>query len=112
MKKAYLEITELTDEQFRQVSEAENAFTELKKIMPKAIGYTTCFAYNGKVYHADTWYDGEKCKIGELHHDVGKVVKEIPTREVIVEVAKPNTYSESLLLKAISAASLGYSSAE
>jgi len=110
MKKAYIEIMELTDEEFAKVKNTKNAYEALKSIIPTAVGYTTCFFHGGKIWHTDTNYDSNDfdCKLQVLHHNVGVVVKELPVVEKTIEVQKPGMFTESLLLKAISAASIGY----
>ncbi len=110
--KAYIEIPELTKEAFDKVNSSHNALTELKKYLPSATYYITCFAYNGTVYHTDTSpnEDTGPCKLQKLYHNVGLIVSDLPIIEKVVE--KPGAITEQLFLRAISAASHRYLSEE
>lgn len=109
---AYIEIPELTKEEYIKVNESYNALIELRKYLPTANYYTTCFVYNGTVYHTDTSPSEEEgpCKLQKLYQNIGKVIKDLPIVEKTVE--KPGAISEQLLLRAISAASHRYLSEE
>lgn len=106
LNKAYLELEELTTEQFNKVQDADDCLEAIREYIKDFKRYDTLVLYKGNMYFSDVTYPYRLEKI--TFRSGYKHIKELPILQAEKEIVEVNVgITESLLLKAISAASKG-----